>query len=186
LKKLPRILAIDDGSFKPRQKGKALLLGIVSRLDNRVEGIVTTSVSVDGLDSTRKIIKMLKESKFKPQVKYIMLDGINFAGFNFVDLPKLNKELGIPVIAVLRKKPRIERIESALQHFKDKKKRLKLIEKAGEVKQGKKIFFQCCGCDEKTVKTILAKTTKCGNLPEPLRLAHLAASGVSLGESTRP
>lgn len=186
MKKLPRILAIDDGSFKPRQKGKALLLGVVSRLDNRVEGIVTTSVAVDGLDSTSKIIKMVKESKFRPQVNFILLDGINFAGFNFVDLPKLNKELNIPIIAVLRKKPRLEKIEKALQSFKDKRKRMKLIEKAGEIKTGKKVFFQSIGCDEKTVKTVLSKTTKCGNLPEPLRLAHLIASGVSLGESTRP
>ena len=186
MKGLLRVLAIDDGFFKPRQKGKVLLAGVVSRLDNRIEGIVSTTVSVDGLDSTRKIIEMLEKSKFKSQVNFLILDGLNFAGFNIVDLPKLSKKLGIPAIAVLRKRPRMQKIEKALSSFKDKSKRMKLIEKAGEIHTGKKIFFQCAGADRKTVKTVLAKTTKWSNLPEPLRLAHLIASGTTIGESTRP
>jgi len=179
-------LAIDDGYFKPKKKGKAILVGVVSRLDNRVEGILSTSVKVDGLDSTAKIINLVQKSKFKPQINFLILDGLNFAGFNFVDLPLLSKKLGIPAIAVQRKKPNFDKIEAALSSFKDKKKRLALIEKAGQVHKGKKVFFQFCGADQKTIKTVLTKTTKYGNLPEPLRLAHLIASGISRGESTRP
>ncbi len=186
MKGLFRVLAVDDGFFKPKKKGKAILVGVVSRLDGRIEGILSTSVNVDGLDSTNKITKLLEKSKFKGQVKFLILDGLNFAGFNFVDLPKLNKNLGIPCIAVQRKKPNFEKIESALSSFKDKGKRLKLIEKAGPIHKARKVFFQAAGGDGKTIKTVLSKTTKHGNLPEPLRLAHLVASGVSRGESTRP
>ena len=186
MKKLLRVLAIDDGYFKPRQKGKALLVGVLSRLDGRLEGIVSTTVKVDGLDSTAKIAEMIQKSKFKSQASFLILDGINFAGFNIVDLPLLSKKLATPVIAVQRKKPRMQRIEKALDKFKDKKKRMKLIEKAGEIHPSGKIFFQCSGTDRKTVKTVLAKTTKYSNIPEPLRLAHMIASGTTLGESTRP
>jgi len=186
LKGLLRVLALDDGFFQPRQKGKCLLVGVLSRLDNRVEGIVSTTVKVDGLDSTKKIIELVKKSKFQPQTNFLLLDGLSFAGFNLVDLPLLSKELQIPAIAVQRKKPRLKEIEKALQNFKDGKKRLKLVEKAGPFYSSGKIFFQCCGIEPKTVKTVLAKTTKWSNLPEPLRLAHLIASGVSLGQSTRP
>jgi len=181
-----RVLAIDDGYFKPREKGNALLVGVLSRLDNRVEGILSSSVKVDGLDSTSQIIKMVKGSSLGEQANFLILDGINFAGFNIVDLSKLNKELGIPVIAVMRKKPRLDRIEKALENFSDKRKRVKLIAKAGEIFKAKKVFFQFKGADQKTVKAVLSKTTKHSNLPEPLRLAHLIASGISLGESTRP
>jgi len=186
MKGLFRVLAVDDGFFKPKKKGKAILVGVVSRIDGRVEGILSTNVNVDGLDSTGKIIKMLEKSKFKTQVKFLILDGLNFAGFNFVDLPKLNEKLGIPCIAVQRKKPNFEKIEAALSSFKDKGRRMKLIEKAGPVHKARKVFFQFSGGDGKTIKTVLSKTTKHGNLPEPLRLAHLIASGVSIGESTRP
>ncbi len=186
MKSLARVLAIDDGYFKPRQKGFAPIVGVLSRLDGRVEGIVSTKVKVDGLDSTQKIVAMVKKTRLGEQAAYILLDGFNCAGFNFVDLPRLSKELGIPAIAVMRKRPSIPKIENALRKFRDKKKRLALIEKAGPIHEGKNIFFQCSGLDEKMVKTLLAKTTKWSNLPEPLRLAHLIASGTSLGESTRP
>jgi len=181
-----RILAIDDGAFKPKQKGKALLVGVISRQADRIEGILSTSVKVDGLDSTKKIIKMLQESRFKKEVDFLILNGINFAGFNLVDLPLLSKELGIPAIAVLRKKPRMQKIEHALSNFPDKKKRMQLIEKAGEIFKADKVFFQCQGAEPETIKTVLAATVKYSSLPEPLRLAHLIASGISLGESTRP
>ena len=186
MKGLLRVLAIDDGSFKPRQKGKAILIAVLSRLDNRVEGILSTSVKVDGLDSTKKIIEMVKKSKFEQQVNFLILDGINFAGFNIVDLPLLSKKLGIPAIAIVRKRPELEKIKLALSCFKDCGKRIALIEKAGPIHKAGNIFFQCSGADRQTVKTVLAKTTKWSNLPEALRLAHLIASGVSRGESTRP
>lgn len=186
LKNLFRILAVDDGSFRPREKGRAILIGVVSRVDGRVEGILSTDVEVDGLDSTERIAAMLGESKFKQQVKFLILDGLNFAGFNLVDLPKLSRRLGIPCIAVQRKRPRLEKIRAALSGFRDKPKRLQLIEKAGPVKKAGSVFFQASGGEAKEIKTVLSKTTKHGNLPEPLRLAHLVASGVSRGESTRP
>lgn len=186
MKGLVRVLALDDGFFKPKQKGSAILVGVLSRVDGRVEGILSTKVKVDGLDSTQKILRMLEKSKFLPQIDFLILDGLNFAGFNLVDLPQLHERLSVPVIAVQRKKPRMQRIGQALSHFKDKKKRLALIENAGPVFRAKKVFFQFQGGNQKTVKEVLAKTTKNGNLPEPLRLAHLIASGVSIGQSTRP
>jgi len=186
VKQLPRVLAIDDGYFKPRQKGKAILVGVVSRLDGRIEGILSTDVKVDGLNSTLRIASMLSKSKFRQQVSFILLDGVNFAGFNIVDVEKLHKKLGIPVIIVFRKMPRMQKIKRALEKFKDKKKRMQLIRNAGEIHKFNSIHFQFHATDLKTAKTVLRKTIKYSNLPEPLRLAHLIASGVSLGESTRP
>ncbi|MBN2067451.1 MAG: DUF99 family protein [Candidatus Diapherotrites archaeon] len=186
MKKLPRVLAIDDGFFRPRQKGRAILVGVVSRLDNRIEGILSGEVNVDGLDSTQKIISMLAKSKFKQQVSFLILDGVNFAGFNIVDVDRLFKRLSVPIIIVFRKMPRMEKIEKALGNFKDGKKRLKLIAKAGEIHSFNSIHFQVKGTDAKTAKSVLRKTIKYSKLPEPLRMAHLIASGVSIGESTRP
>ena len=186
MKELLRVLAVDDGYFKPRKKGKTILVGVISRLDGRIEGILSTKIDVDGTDCTAKIIRMLKESKFEKQAQFVLLAGLNSAGFNMVDLPKLNKALGIPCIVAMRKMPRMDKIEAALSRFKDKKKRMGLIEKAGKIFAGKNVFFQFAGTDEKTARAILRKTRKHSNMPEPLRLAHLIASGITLGESTRP
>jgi endonuclease V-like protein UPF0215 family len=159
-------------------------VGIVYRLDHRIEGILSTKIRVDGLNATEKLIKLYKNCKFKPQIRYIMLSGINFAGFNFADLPRLAEELKTPVIAVFRKKPRMEKIKRALKKLTQTKKRTTLLEKAGEIHSFNKIYFQCHGVDAKHARTIIKKTTLHSNLPEPVRLAHLIASGVTIGQST--
>lgn len=178
------MVAFDDGYFKPRTKGKTLFVGVIYRLDHRIEGLISTPIQIDGLDVTRKLIKLVKECKFKPQLKYIMLSGVNFAGFNVVDLEKVFKELRIPLIIVFRKKFRLEKIKRALSRLPNREKRLKLLLKAGKVFKYQKAYFQCYGLEEKEAKTIIRKTLLHANLPEPIRLSHLIASGVTAGEST--
>lgn len=186
LKSSIRVLAIDDGFFKPKSRGNTVLIGVVFRLDGRIEGILRSDVNIDSLDSTAKMIEMCNKSKFKEQVQCILLSGINVAGFNIVDADKLYRKTKKPVINVFRKRPRMHLIENALQKFKDGKKRLKLIEKAGEIYEFRSIFFQCKGIAPEKARHLLKRTIFFSNLPEPLRIAHLIASAVTLGVSTSP
>ncbi|VVB77026.1 Uncharacterised protein [uncultured archaeon] len=62
LKKGARILAIDDSSFTKGDKD-ALVAGVIGR-EGVVEGVISFHVSVDGTDSTGKIIRSVKKSKF--------------------------------------------------------------------------------------------------------------------------
>ncbi len=186
MKDFIRVLGIDDGYFKPKFSSKAVLVGVVFRLDGCVEGIVSEKISVDGLDATAKIVKMVLNTKYKEQISFILLSGANFAGFNVVDIKKLYSKTGLPVIAVQRKKPWMERIFSALKNFPDFEKRKKLFERMGEIHPFKNIFFQCFGIDTEQARELLSKTLFYSSIPEPLRLAHLIASGTTTGESTRP
>ena len=185
-KELTSVVAFDDGAFISKTKGTVLLVGVVSRLDNRIEGIVSTSVEIDGLDSTKKIVKLLKKSKFLPQISLIFLQGTNFAGFNLVDLQQLNEKLGLPVVVVFKKKPDMKKIKIALENFSDYKKRVKLFENYPEIHKQDSLYFQFIGIDKATVVRIIKKCCLHSTMPEPIRLAHLIASGVSRGESTRP
>ena len=178
------MLAFDDGYFKPKTKTNALLVGIVYRLDHRVEGVLSTDIRVDGFNATSKLIQLFKKSKFKPQTRYLMLSGINFAGFNIADLPKIAQELETPVIAVFRKKPRMEKIRRALKKLPQSRKRLSLLEKAGEIHSCDKIYFQCHGVNAREACTVIRKSILHSQLPEPIRLAHLIASGTTIGQST--
>ncbi len=186
MKQFIRVIGIDDGYFKPKSKTQTALIGVVFRADNRVEGILAEKISVDGLNSTEKLIKMIKKSKFLGQISFIILAGVNFAGFNIVDLEKLHRRLRLPVIIVFRRKPNFEKIKLALRKFRDSKKRYSLIEKAGPIHKTSKIFFQCYGCDAKIARQVLRKCEHFSNLPEPVRLAHLIASGITRGQSTHP
>ena len=181
-----RVLAIDDGSFKPKQKEKIPLIGVIYRIDGRIEGILSQKISVDALDSTEKIIAMLSGGKFLPQISFILLQGINFAGFNIADVQKIHKKLHKPIIIVFRKFPNMDEIKKALEKFPDKEKRLALIKNAGKICRFNSIHFQFIGTDEATAAEVIKKTLMHSFLPEPIRIAHLIASGITCGQSTRP
>lgn len=185
LKRLIRVVAFDDGSFKPRTKQFTFLVGVVYRPDNRVEGVISTKIRVDSLDATRKIISLLKGSRFLQQVRFVLLDGVNFAGFNIVDIGELSGKLSKPVLVVFRRRPNMRRIGLALARFRDREKRMRLIEKAGEIHKAKNVYFQFHGTDAGTARQVISRCTVHSNMPEPLRLAHLIASGMTRGQSTR-
>ncbi len=186
MKPFLRVLGIDDGFFKPKTKTQTLLIGVIYRFGHTVEGILSSKIKVDGFDSAKKIIEMAKKTKFSSQVSFVLLSGINFAGFNIADVKKIFEETKIPIIIVFRRKPKIEKFANALKNVSCFKRRWALIEQAGEIHSFKKIFFQFYGCREQDAKTVLQKTILHSNMPEPVRLAHLIASGVTIGESTRP
>ena len=182
IKKEIRVIGIDDGPFNKFKDKQILVVGVVMRGGLFVDGVLSAKVKVDGSDATDKIIKMINKCKFKPQLQCIFLNGIAVAGFNVIDIQKLNKKTRIPVVVVIRTNPDIERIKNTLIKIRQKNK-IKLIEKAGRVIQADKIFIQLAGIDLEKAKKILKIVCTRSLLPEPLRLAHIISAGIVTGES---
>ena len=154
MKKEIRVIGIDDAPFRKFVKGKVLVIGTVFRGGTLLDGVLSTKVNVDGRNSTEKIIEMVNKSKFKPQLQCIFLDGIAVGGFNIIDVKELNKKTRLPVIVVIRRKPDIAAIKSTLIKL-NKKDRIKLLEKAGEVITIGKIYVQLTGISIEKAKQIL-------------------------------
>lgn len=182
LKKEIRVIGIDDAPFKKFVKGKVLVVGTVFRGGTLLDGILSTKVDVDGKNATKKIIEMINKSKFKPQLQCIFLDGIAVGGFNIIDVKELSKKTKLPVIVVIRRKPDLETIKNTLIKL-NKKDRIKLLEKAGEVINIDKIYVQLTGITIEKAKEILKIVCTRSLIPEPIRIAHLIASGIVNGES---
>ena len=182
VKKEIRVVGIDDSPFNKFKDKKILVVGVVMRGGSWVDGILSTKVAVDGNDSTRKIIEMINSCKFKPQLQCIFLDGIAVAGFNVIDVKELNRKTKLPVVIIIRRKPDIEKIKKTLIKI-NKKDKIKLIEKAGEVFQIDNIFIQSVGIEIDDLRKILKIVCTRSLIPEPIRLAHLIASGVITGQS---
>ena len=185
-----RVVGFDDGTFSFPSKlnrEKTILIGVVMKGAQEVVGVLSRWATVDGTDATDAIIDAALGSRFK-DLRVIMLKGITYAGFNVVDVERLHRETGLPVVVVVRKKPDLEAMENALRkHFPDAEERIKLLRKAPslvELLPGK-LYLQAVGVDDKTAAEIVRVTTKTGLTPEPLRLAHMIASAVMTGESTR-
>jgi len=179
-----RILGIDDSALLSE---KVMIVGAVFRGGDWIDGVLRSEITKDGLDATEVICNMIKKSKHYGQIRTVILDGITYGGFNVVDIQMLYRETGIPVVVVMRSYPDFEKIKSALKYFPDGEARWEIIKRAGEIERmyGKKgsVYVQRVGIGMETVKKIIRLTSIRSNIPEPLRVAHLIATGIILGES---
>ena len=180
-----RILGVDDGVFTPHVKGLVPVVGVVFRGGYWLDGVMHTKVEVDGFDATSKIASMILNSPHYKQLRVIMLNGVTFAGFNVVDIKKLNMETKLPVIAVTREKPNFAEIREALKNLPKSEERWKAMLNAEEIfevstrSESEKIYMQIYGILEENARKILQLTSIRSNIPEALRVAHLIASGIS-------
>jgi len=179
-----RFVAFDDG-FAGFKSEKACIVGCITA-GTYVEGFLFDSIEVDGLDATSKITSLVLKSKFRNQLKCIFLSGITFAGFNMADVHEIYEKTGIPVVVVMRKIPNLDEIARALKNVSDAERRMEILKKAGKVhKISEGLYVQTAGCDVDEAKTFIEASVAKGNIPEALRIAHLAASAIIYGESKK-
>lgn len=180
-----RILGIDDGSLHGQD---ILLVGVVFRGGFWIDGLLSCYIERDGTDATDKIITMVSNTKHE-DLRVIMTDGVTFAGFNTIDIKKIAEETLLGVIPVMRKMPDFEKIKNALTNFPDKEERWQCIKRAGpihctQVHRGV-IYYQCAGLEKEEAEKVIALTCMHSQLPEPVRVAHIIATGVVRGEASR-
>ncbi len=179
-----RVLGVDDGKFVPHTEGAAIVIGVVFRGSCWVEGVMHTHVAIDGFDATEQLALMVNSSPHCKQLRLVMLNGITFAGFNVVDIKKLNLATNLPVIALTREKPDLEAIHKAVNILPKSDERWKMILEAGQIHElccrGKQIYMEIDGISLADAQDIVELTSIRSSFPEPLRVAHLIASGVSL------
>jgi endonuclease V-like protein UPF0215 family len=181
-----RVLGIDDSPFKFDDE-KTTVIGVVMRIPSYIEAIMKTEVEVDGDDACEKLMTIINSSRYKEQLKMVMLDGVALGGFNVVDINELFEEIHLPIITITREEPNLEAMEKALkEHFQDWQKKMDVI-KMGELVKvktaHKPIFVKFVGMELEDVRKIIEQCTIRGALPEPIRVAHLIASGITTGES---
>lgn len=186
LKREIRIIGWDDAPFDKKDKTIAIF-GAIFRGGFWMDGLLSTKIRIDGDDSTKKISDSINNARHKEQLRIIMLDGITMGGFNVVDIEKLHKETGMGVIAITRKMPEFAKIKKALDNLKDGAKKWALIKKAGmplrtKIGEGS-IYYQVYGINRKDAEDVIKLSSTRALIPEPLRVAHLIASGVVKGES---
>ena len=179
LKDGARILAIDDSSFN-RRSSRALAIGIIGR-GNVVEGALSFKVAVDGNDSTAQVIKAVRGSRFRPQIKVIIMNGILLGGLNVVNVAALCRTFNLPVIAVTRKKPHPEMLRSAiLKNRVGSRAKLRALEesmKGISLCRHKGYYLQLVGIDRRDA------ARRFEEMLAFLRLARIIGSGISKGES---
>ena len=181
-----RLLGIDDSPFSFSDE-YAIIVGVIMRGGSYIESVLSRKIKVDGDDSTDLCIDMVNKTRHKVQLKSILLDGVTFCGFNVLNIEKIFLKTGIPVITITRDKPDFKKIKNALiKNFSDWENKFDIIEKGLLYKietNFNPIYIKCFGISFKEAKEIITISTIRGVIPEPIRIAHLIASGIIRGES---
>lgn len=179
-----RILAIDDSALISE---RIMIVGAVFRGGEWLDGVLRSEITRDGMDATDVISEMVTMTRHYPQIRAVMLDGITYGGFNVIDIKDLHRRTDLPIIVVMRAEPDMEKIKRALQHLRHFDERWHAIRNAGRVSEidvhGNPIYIQCCGIEIGDATAIVQMSTTHSHIPEPLRVAHLIATGIVCRES---
>jgi endonuclease V-like protein UPF0215 family len=176
-------IGVDDAPFPRDHRGDVLVVGVAVAAA-RVDGVLSSRVRRDGANATEALAAMIRGSQFHAHLHVVLLQGIALAGFNVVDIHRLSDLLERPVLVMARRAPDMDAIRSALlTRVRGGAAKWKLIEKAGPMEPVGRVFVQRAGLDLAGAEAVLAAFGQEGNVPEPLRLAHLIAGGVTTGKS---
>jgi len=180
---ITNVIGFDDAPFAHRDRGNVRIFGAICAR-TRLDGVVSGAVRRDGANAARRMIELVERSQFRGHIRAVLLQGIAVAGFNVVDVCELSDRLAVPVVVVARRKPRLELMKAALfAHTPGAERKWRLIERAGEMEPVGGVWVQRVGIGREETEALLRVTTLHGNLPEPLRLAHLIAGGATTGTS---
>ena len=182
-RRISHVVGFDDAPFERSHRGDVLVVGAVFAGD-RLDGVISTKVRRDGANAAQRLIDCLTGSKYFDQLQAILLQGIAFAGFNVVDLQRLHEATGLPVLVVARYRPDLQAIRKALlEQVPGGARKWRLIEAAGPMEPMAGLYVQRCGITPENAARLLASLQQNSQLPEPLRVAHMIAGGVTTGES---
>jgi len=182
-----RILGVDDAPFTKFKDEKTALIGVVYRGANYLEGVLKREIFVDGDDSTEQIIKMAGETRHRGHLRLIMLSGITFGGLNIADIAEIIEATGLPVIIVTRRLPDSEAMEKAISNVQNSDEKIARLHSAGKLHTleigDKHLVYQKTGISNSDAEKIIKLSIVRGLVPEPLRVAHIIASGITTGDS---
>ena len=180
---LSHTLGFDDAPFARGDRGPVLVIG-TAYAHLRLEGVLSTRVARDGSDATAALATAVSRSKFGGSVKVVLLQGIALAGFNVVDIHALAAVLDVPVVVVMRRPPRYDKVQRALlERTPGGAEKWALIQRAGTPEPVAGVYVQRAGLGLLPTGQLLTALAVNGRIPEPLRVAHLIAGGVTTGES---
>ena len=149
------------------------------RRDLVVDGIAFGRATVGGDDATCSLISMY-ESLERNDVNCILLGGLVISMYNIINGLQIAEESGLPVIAItfddspglegaIRRHFPLNWQEKMVQYHRIGKRELMTL------KTGKQLYIRSWGITQRQSLAVLNAFTQQGALPEPVRVAKLAA-----------
>ncbi|MFB3765532.1 MAG: DUF99 family protein [Methanotrichaceae archaeon] len=154
------------------------LAGVVMRADLRIDGLALASATVGGDDATRAVLKIYEELD-RTDVNAILLSGAVISWFNIMDIQEIYERTEKPVICLTyEESPGLEKY--IREYFPDSDEKLRSYERLGSreqitLKTGYEVYVRALGSSSEDARILINKFTLDGRIPEPIRVAQLAA-----------
>jgi hypothetical protein len=175
-KPAPRVLAIAESFVRSRPA--SILAGVVMRADLRVDGLAFARATVGGDDATSGVLQIYAQLD-RADVNALLLSGAAVSWFNIIDLQEVFDIVQKPVICLTyEESPGLER--HIREYFPEPEEKLRRYARLGKrepvkLKTGYEVFVRVLGATSSEARMLLNKFTLDGRVPEPVRVARLAA-----------
>lgn len=158
-----------------------MLAGVVMRRDLVLDGMVFSRATIGGDDATDSIVAMYR-ALGRDDVNCIILDGLVLSMYNIVDGQRVAAETGLPVVAITFEDSKEGQVEGAIRHHFGAgcESKLAQYQRLGRrerlvLRTGKPLYARCWGTTVRQATFLLNAFTLQGALPEPVRVAKIAA-----------
>lgn len=171
-----RTLGIAESFIRARPNSR--LAGVVMRADLRIDGLAYAKATVGGDDATEGVLKIYEELD-RVDVNALILSGAVISWFNIIDLQQVFDVVQRPVICLTYEdSPGLEK--HIHEHFPEAEEKLLRYQRLGKremirLKTGYEVYIRALGAKIEDARILLNKFTMDGRMPEPVRLARLAA-----------
>ncbi|MCX6673694.1 MAG: DUF99 family protein [Methanothrix sp.] len=174
----PALRALGIAESFVRSCPTSTIAGVVMRADLRVDGLAYAQATVGGDDGTESVLRLYRQLG-REDVNALILSGAAISWFNIIDLRRVFEKTKRPLVCLTyEESPGLEKY--IREYFPSPEEKLRRYRALGErqsvrLKTGYEVFVRVRGASIEEARILLNKFTRDGRVPEPVRLARLAA-----------
>ena len=184
----PALRALGIAESFRRDNPSSVLAGVVMRADMRVDGMAYARAKVGGDDAT-EAVKYIYNQLDRSDINVLMLGGAVLSWFNIIDLQDVWQETKRPLFCISYEES--SGLEKYIrEYFSCPDEKIRRYHRLGErqpiiLKTGYQVYLRALGASIDEARMLINKFARDGRVPEPLRLAGLAARAAYRDYNTR-
>lgn len=157
------------------------------RADMRIDGMAFAHATVGGDDATQAVIRIY-EKLDREDVNALLISGAAVSWFNIIDLQEVFSFAKRPIVSLTYEASLgLERY--LREYFPQSEDKLRSYQRLGNrevvrLKTGHEVYVRAFGATAEEARNMLNKFTKDGRVPEPVRVARLAARAALHADTT--
>lgn len=175
IKKEIRVLGLAFSPSSSISKSRIQVVGVVYRGNRWLEGAMRTSLPPEARGLSSAVSKMVTSSPHFPQLRVIVLDELVAKSGLYVNVEALSRKTRLPVVAVLRNRPRLKRAsKESAKHYARRVKVLESLQSEPWRFRRRRFFIYSANLGEMDLSDLLRVCASEEGIPEAARVARIA------------